>query len=109
MYFLQVKKRLSLEFEKVLRKGNFPEPPDYIESPDDYFARIVDNKNLDDDVRTGAAVWFGYLMYPRENLKFQERVKYALAWESAIQAYKESFSTRESSQGYQGQSNEKYG
>jgi hypothetical protein len=78
----------SFEF---LRKNRFSEPDEYLHDVDTYFKSVMDNARLPCDQRIKAAI---ELTTSQCLAKFQGKIRVAMAWENAIERYKQTFPPR---------------
>jgi hypothetical protein len=76
---------------EFLRKNKFPEPNEYLHDPDTYFQAVMDNARFPCDQRIKAAI---ELATSQCMAKFQGKIRIAMAWENAIERYKQTFPPR---------------
>jgi hypothetical protein len=74
-------------FLDYLVENNYPRPRTYEASPADYFAYVMDNIDLEQQLRIKAAVEVGTLAAYSGALDFQRLAKVSAAAESALAAY----------------------
>jgi hypothetical protein len=75
---------------EFLRKNRFPEPDEYLHDVDTYFKSVMDNARLPCDQRIKAAI---ELTTSQCIAKFH-KIRIAMAWENAIERYKQKFPPR---------------
>lgn len=85
------RKQMSDFVLDYLKNNNYPEPDDYLKSPDEYFSSVAHNDSLSIELRLKAAAELGSLSYPMANGQIQNSIKLSMAIEDAIEQYKNSF------------------
>lgn len=91
--FFQVRgKKLMVEhIENFLKANNFPAPKDYEDSIEGYLASLIENDELEPDMRIKATSELAALKYPMNNFRIQEGLRLTMAYEEALSNYKNRF------------------
>jgi hypothetical protein len=84
-------------FLSHLRERKYPEPDDIILDSDD-LREVMQKKDIADETRIDAGILAGFLEFPRLMAQGQNTLRFRIAIENAIQAYKADFSSRSSTE-----------
>ena len=90
-YKYKGRKQISDFVLDYLKKNKYPEPDDYLKSPDEYFSSVAHNDSLPIELRLKAAAELGSLNYPITNGQMQNSIRLSMAIEDAIENYKKTF------------------
>jgi hypothetical protein len=90
-YKYRGRKQISDFVLDYLKKNKYPEPDDYLKSPDEYFSSVAQNDSLPIELRLKAAAELGSLNYPMANGQIQNSIRLSMAIEDAIENYKKTF------------------
>jgi hypothetical protein len=90
-YKYKGRKQVSDFFFDYLKKNKYPEPDDYLKSPNEYFSSVAQNNSLPLELRLKAATDIGSLFYPIANGQMQNSIRLSMAIEDAIENYKKTF------------------
>lgn len=74
-----------------LKTNKYPEPEDYLKSPDEYFSSVSQDDSVPIEVRLKAAAEIGALNYLIANGQIQNSIRLSMAIEDAIEDYKKTF------------------
>lgn len=77
--------------ENYLKANNFPAPKDYEDSIEGYLASLIDNNELEPEMRIKGAYQLAALKYPMNNFRVQEGLRLTMAYEEALSNYKNRF------------------
>ena len=80
-----------------LKRNKYPEPDDYLKSPDEYFASVAGNESLSIDLRLKAASEAGSLNCLIADQQIQNFMRLSMAMEDAIEEYKRGFESQQRS------------
>ena len=90
-YKFRGRKKISDFVLDYLKTNKYPEPDDYLKSPDEYFSSVTQNDSVPIDLRLKAAAELGALNYPVANGQIQNSIRLSMAIEDAIGNYKKTF------------------
>lgn len=74
-----------------LKTNRYPEPDDYLKSPEEYFSSVAQSDSIPIELRLKAAAELGSLNYPIANREIQNSMRLSMAFEDAIENYKKTF------------------
>lgn len=83
------RKLMVQHIENVLKASNFPAPDEYETSVEGYLNNIVENDELETVIRIKAAAEIGAMNYPVAYQRIQESLRLNMAYEEALENYKE--------------------
>lgn len=74
--------------ENYLKANNFPAPKDYEDSIEGYLASLIEDDELESEMRIKGAYELAALKYPMNNFRIQEGMRLTMAYEEALSNYK---------------------
>lgn len=88
---LRGKKLMVEHIENFLKANNFPAPKNYEDSIEGYLASLIEDDELQPEMRIKATAELAALKYPMNNFRMQEGFRLTMAYEEALSNYKNRF------------------
>lgn len=93
LFFRSGRKKIKNHILDYLKKNQYPEPDDYLDSPEAYFLSVSNDEELPTTLRIKAAIELGSIASLAPNGYVQHSMRLALGTEDAIEEYKKTFPT----------------